>query len=136
MLLDNVLLKIISFCRSKIQLSMFEKVRISKNWINGRYKLSHLYIRRKKCMPRLSLQKDCIWFSRERFINCYKRDDRPSHQSVCSLAAESDADVCSFVYKQNCLVSGLGYAQILIKKNKFKQFILYIIENVKIFLFC
>lgn len=59
-------------------------------------------------MPWLFLEKDRVWISREKHIKCYKRNNRLG-PSVRSLAAKSDADICKFVHKENCVISGLGW---------------------------
>lgn len=90
---------------------MLEKIRISLNWKAGRYKEKYLYKERRKCMPWLSLDKDRVWISREKFVKCYKRNDRIG-PSTRSLAAKGEADICKFVHKQDTLIAGLGYSHI------------------------
>lgn len=86
---------------------MLDKIRISHNWKAGRYKERTLYRERRKCMPWLSLEKDRIWISREKHIKCYKRGDGRG-KTLYSLCVKGNVDICKFVYKQNCLLTGLA----------------------------
>lgn len=87
---------------------MIDKIRISINWKTGRFKRTCVYNKKKKCMPRLTLQNDCIWISRRKYIECLKRSNLKS-TAITTLCAENEADVCNFVYKQNYVISGLVY---------------------------
>lgn len=97
---------------------MFDKIRISLNWKAGRYKRIHVHRERSRGMPWLSLEKEFIWISREKYIKCYKRNDYFG-PSILSLSVDNTADVCKFVLKQNLLMSGLTYEEKLNKDQLF-----------------
>lgn len=63
----------------------------------------------RRYIPWLVLTRDCLLLSKGSRINAYKRSNGTldyqniSHCIVCL----PDIDFCKFVYKQNCVVSGL-----------------------------
>lgn len=87
---------------------MFDKLRISKNWISGRYTVGHVYKRRIRFMPRLALENDRVWCSREFHIECFRRENRQNPKRLYKVGAKTPVDIFSFVHKQNYLLSGLA----------------------------
>lgn len=87
---------------------MYDKLRISNNWISGRYKVCHVYKRHRRFMPKLALENDRVWCSRERYVECFKRENCPNPRRIYRVGAKSPADIFSFVHKQNYLLSGLA----------------------------
>ncbi|XP_028135056.1 F-box/WD repeat-containing protein 4 [Diabrotica virgifera virgifera] len=98
--------------RCNRKLSSFEKVRISRNWIEAKYTESPLLFSKRKFLPYLQLSKKYLWISRGGVIFCYKRRYRNLHAAnphyvLSPPVQRSKADVVNFHVKNNLIVAGM-----------------------------
>lgn len=93
------------------QLSVFDKIRIGKNWQIGRYSEKELLFVRRNYMPWLCLTNETVWISRGRNIYCYNRFRKQVDVSKprTVLHGRSNADVGHFQLKNKLIISGQRY---------------------------
>ncbi|KAG5884677.1 hypothetical protein JTB14_000374 [Gonioctena quinquepunctata] len=91
------------------QLSSLEKIRVSKNWILGKYFEKSLLFSKNKFIPWLHLNGQFIWMSRGKKICCYKRINSGINENkpYYILQGNSNEDIVNFRLKNGILVSGL-----------------------------
>ncbi|XP_018578479.1 F-box/WD repeat-containing protein 4 [Anoplophora glabripennis] len=92
--------------RCQQHLSVFEKIRISKNWKIGRYKEKDLLFVKRRYMPWLYLTDKSVWISRGRNIYCYERFRVNVSRTKVIFQGRSIADVGHFQIKNNFIVTG------------------------------
>lgn len=84
-------------------------MRISHNWRIGRYREQGLLFSRQKFLPCLQMNSQYLWFSRGKYVYCYKRNEAGIDDiNPCYvLHGSSTADIRKFQIKDNWLICGL-----------------------------
>ncbi|CAH1103491.1 unnamed protein product [Psylliodes chrysocephalus] len=90
------------------RLSNIEKLRISNNWIKGKYFEKAFLSTRKRFIPYLQITNKFLWISRGETIFCYKRLQSTLHVRTpyATLQGKKNIDIVNFQIKNNVLVSG------------------------------
>ncbi|CAG9855547.1 unnamed protein product [Phyllotreta striolata] len=109
--------KFVSNCYRKLH--QWDKYRVSRNWVKGKYTVKCFPISKKRLLPDLKMTDKYLWISRGEHIFCYKRNtegvDIRNPEAV--LLGKRGNDVINFQIKNDMLVSAYGNGSIALCDN-------------------
>ncbi|CAH0559120.1 unnamed protein product [Brassicogethes aeneus] len=91
----------------KHNLNILEKIRIEKNWINGKFKKSSFLVSGKKYMPWLQMNEKFLWVSQDGCIHEFKKNRFSKYlKSNIIRNKNNNADIVKFKVNDNSIVLG------------------------------